>query len=61
MVFSDIAYKPWSAYPLISLEVRLLLASIISNGSSPHFVYHYPILKDVYRDVLRDEIKFLEI
>ena len=58
VVFSDIAYKPWSAYPLTSPEIRLLLASIISNGSSPHFVYHYPILKDVYRDVLRDEIRF---
>jgi hypothetical protein len=58
VVFSDVAFKPWSAYPITKAEVDLMVASIIANGSSPHFVYHYPILKERYYEYIMSNYRF---
>jgi len=60
IIFSDVAFKPWSAYPLTKTEVDLMVASIIANGSSPHFVYHYPILKEKYYEFLKSNYLFFK-
>ncbi|MBS7624700.1 beta-galactosidase [Candidatus Bathyarchaeota archaeon] len=58
VVFSDVAFKPWSAYPLTKAEVDLMVASIVANGSSPHFVYHYPNLKEKYYEYVKENYMF---
>lgn len=60
VVFSDVAFKPWSAYPITKAEIELIVASIIANGSSPHFVYHYPILKEKYWEYVKDSYEFFK-
>lgn len=37
-----------------------MVVSIIANGSSPHFVYHYPVLKEKYYNHIRNNYEFFK-